>query len=233
MKAIFLKDGNEITLNIDGEKWAQGDELKGELISNQSFDLHLCSAQKKKVKLSDPNAFKLISTISLNIDDSSFSFGLDRNILVSDVSTGLYLVVGSLESPFDIGFLEFPVTCSNPVTYIIQILEQFLKFKTKPFKNKKGCIESVVTPPSAKEWTSIQKASLQTFMNEEDLHLAFIMKVKKMSYAIDNIGTKDEKEELRVVLTKKDYELYGSINQDKILSVLDEILAKVKVRSLK
>ena len=74
--------------------------------------------------------------------------------------------------------------------------------------------------------------SMQLRMNEKDLEVKFSIAIKSLSFEAGPSKTKDEKKEITKVLTPKQYELYGSANQDEIKKVLEEVISEIKLKPL-
>lgn len=239
MKGTFFIKPFEIAIEILGEKWLQGSEIKGTL-SVKSHDssaelskmgCHLCYCNNKKVKSKDIKAIEHIASIeSSESGVTDFNFKLDPNCKISDKQHNYYILCGDLDNPFDGGMLEFPVLPTETITNFLEIFEQFYRFKVKTLKSKKGAIEAVITPPSSKDWTGIQKMTITLKMNKKELETIFNFKIKKISFDSAFNTTKDELLTITKVLSERDYSRYGSVNQDGISNAIKDVLAQVKLK---
>lgn len=243
MKAIFFSKPLELNLTIDGESWVQGANVEGTLIvsnhSNSTTNLsqigcHLCYCSSRKFRAKDPKSVTVIESTMLGKDQSEliFNFKLQNDCPITENSGSLYILCGDISSPFEGGFLELKVSPMAPIVYFVDHFELFYRFKVKAFKNKKGFIEAAVHAPDSKEWASIQKMTLQMKMINDELEAKFQVTLKRLSFDCGPQKTKDEKKEITKTLTKKQYDLYGSANQDGIKKVIDELISEVKVKPI-
>lgn len=243
MKATFFAKPLEYNLTIDGEAWTQGSKITGKLtltnhgseaLENKNIGCHLCLCSSKKFKAQDPKSITVIESLMLapNQSELSFEFQLANDCPITDITGSLYILCGDMTKPFEGGFLELKITPMAPIMYFVQAFELFYRFQIKAFKNKKGFLEAALNAPDAKEWTRIQKMSMQLRMNEKDLEVKFSIAIKSLSFEAGPSKTKDEKKEITKVLTPKQYELYGSANQDEIKKVLEEVISEIKLKPL-
>jgi len=243
MKGTHFKQPYEYKIDITGESWSQGSVISGNLNivnhSGTSIDLvkpgvQLSYCTKKKLKDKDPKGITELSSLTLANDQSSldFTFELKPDCPITEKAKSLYIIYGDLDSPFDSGFLELNITPSQTINDFIQTFEQFFRFKLKTLKMKKDVIEAVVTPPASKDWTSIQKMSLQFKMDGDDLNINYIFAIKKMSFDASAEKVKDEKKEISVVIKKNQYERYGAFDQMIVKDLIDDVLNEVKLKPL-
>ena len=73
---------------------------------------------------------------------------------------------------------------------------------------------------------------LQMKMLGNELEVKFHVDVKKLSFDLGPSKTKDEKVEIAKVLTKKQYDLYGSANQEGLKKVIEEFLSEIKIKPI-
>ena len=243
MKGIFFSKPLEYNLDIDGEVWTQGSYIKGSLmVSNHSnlaislnnIGCHLCYSSSKKFKSKDPKSINLIESTLLQEGKTKldFEFKLKNNCPITESTGTLIIICGDISKPFEGGFLELNIKPMNPIIYLTETFEMFYRFKVKPFKNKKDFIEAPIKAPDSKEWASIQKMALQFKMVTDELEIKFIVTLKRLSFDDSPHKTKDEKKEIIKILTKKEYELYGSANQEGIKKILDEVMSEIKIKPL-
>lgn len=243
MKGTHFKQPLEYKIEIAGESWKQGSNVQGTLevkchsgedISISRLGVQLSYCTKKKLKEKDLAGISEIES-SLRSGDSTsldFNFTLSEKCPITEKSKSLYLIYGDLDNPFDSGFLEIEVTPSKTITDFIQTFEQFFRFKLKTLKMKKNVIEAIATPPASKDWTSIQKMSLQFSMEGDTLLVNFIFSLKKMSFDSSVEKTKDEKREVSLSIGKSEYERYGTFNQEAIQKMISDVLEQIRVKPL-
>jgi hypothetical protein len=243
MKGTFFIKPIELNLDITGESWSQGDTVSGELkiknYNSSKEDLlpigcHLCFCNKKKLKAKDQSAIKVIDSIDNNNTNSiAFNFKLPSDCSITDSTNGYFLISGNINQAFThCGILEIEVTPTSELLSFVEVFEQFFRFKFKKFKNKKDVIEAVITPPETNEWASIQKLTVQLSMSDNSIKANFNCSLKKIAFDNSLSKTKDEKKEINILITKKEYELYGSTNQDSLRAIIQNVLNEFKIKPI-
>lgn len=247
---IFLKP-LEYNLEATGEKWRQGEKIKGSLkIKNHGAEqinlpflkVSLCEGQYKKIKAKDVKGWKNISQLilaekfSLNANEEKvfpFEFALPENALITDKNGSLYLAFFDSEDVLPTGHIELVVEPKIVITQILDILQSFLRFKVAQTKYTKGMIEVKLSPPTSREMSTID--SLVLSMAEVDknltLHYDFTMRVLDMSGG--NMQAQKKTKEIEQKFNSKQYLFYGdSINQDFIIESINTVLNEVKPKFL-
>jgi hypothetical protein len=244
MKGTYFIKPLEFKLNVDGESWIQGDTITGvleinnhsvEAIDSSKLGCYLCFCNSKKLKVKDKSAIQVIQTVQLIKDENviNFQYKLPSDCAITDNINNYYIICGDINAPFtNAGQLELMITPTHQILNFVEVFEQFFRFKFKKFKNKKEYIEVLVTPPDSKEWARIQKMSLKMRMSGNNLDVLFSIDTKSLSFDNTLAKTKDEKREIKRVLTKKEYELYGSTNQEGIKKVIAEVLEQIKLKPI-
>jgi len=251
MKGIFICGQLELELHVDGEEWLQGTRVKGQLkVRNRedqkktitSFKVELAQGNKKKIKEKSISAFSMLEKVSFS--DTSvvesqdenilpFFFDLESNCPVTEKSAGLYLLCGEGENPYLGGMLELNITPHQVIKNYFHVLENLFRFKVKSYKTKKGALEATVTVPNGKDFSSVQSLKMLLKMNDKNLEIQFLTKVKKMSFDGGVMSTKDSIVDIEQVLTPEDYYIYGeSINQEGISKFIESYLEQVKLKPL-
>lgn len=247
MKGIFFTKPIEYNIKILGESWTQGSLIKGTLtiknhstgpIDLESSGVNLCNANIRKIKNKDLSGFSLLESILLeeSVDASSskvlpFDFQLTEDCPITESQSSLYIVCGTMESPFDGGLLELNIIPKKAITDFIEVFENFYRFKFKGLKNKKDFIEAKITPPNAKEWTTIQAMTLRIKIESEQMILEFTFKLKKLAFDLSSTSTKDSKLIIKKILEKKEYCAFGdSPNRPGMQKVISEVLSEVRLK---
>ncbi|RLA61029.1 MAG: hypothetical protein DRQ89_11935 [Epsilonproteobacteria bacterium] len=250
MKGTFFQRPLELTLNINGESWKQGDTINGNLsvknhgtesVSLKDFGVILSFGAVKKIKIKDPKAFTFLGEQIFKVSEITggseielpFSFSLAEDAPISEKSAAFYILCGYKEKPFENGMLEVHVLPCEIITNLFQVFENLLRFKVKALKNKKDCIEATITVPTGKEYSSVQQLKVLVKMTGDKLNIDFNFKLKKISFENGVMSTKDETLQVKRLLTPKEYLIYGdAFNQDKVFKLLQEVIEDVKVRPL-
>ncbi|WP_127716375.1 hypothetical protein [Halobacteriovorax sp. HLS] len=241
MKSTYFNRPLEFAIDIEGDEWSQGDSLKGSVKvknhSDENFDLSsygifLCKGNAKKIKLADPKGLEVVSHLLFtNYENNQFDFELDQNCLITEKSTGMYLVCAPKDDLLSGQHLILQVRPSQKFSKIVEILENFLRFQTKSIKSKKDTLEYTLNIPANKEYSSISSFKLSMSLSANDLQLNYQFKIKKLVYENSMTTTKDEVKKFDFTLLPSQYLIYGeSIDQDKLLTHFNSVLDEVKLR---
>lgn len=249
MRGTFFVQGVEIVLNVEGEKWHQGESLKttvtlkahNDAVDLKGWSLCLVQADQRKVKKKDPKAFEIIEEVSLEGADKTGATGLDHSFslkndcLISDGTWTLALLIGPnpMENPYQASFLNLTVAPWAPVSSLLELFENFQRFKLKSLKNKKNKLEAKMIAPGSKELGAVEGLDLLFERLDNGLALNFSFKVKKLAYGAEGVKAKAEKVTLKKELSGKDLLSFGdSLNQDHILKTFNEVIEEVKTKSM-
>ncbi|WP_417335056.1 hypothetical protein [Halobacteriovorax marinus] len=242
MKSTFFRKPLEFALEIEGENWKQGDPVNGSIsISNHSneevdfskFSIYLCNGDLKKIQKGDVKGLVVVDEVVLEGSDTSFSFKLDENSPISEKSSGPYLVCAKKDQLLEGDLMALRVGPSKIISEILEVLENFMRFKVKSLKSKKNSLEAQITLPSTKEYSSIANFKLSFATSGSDIELNYLFKVKKVSFDGGVAQTKDETKKFKTLLTSKEYLIYGdSLNQDAITSSVQKTSDEVKLKPI-
>ena len=250
MKGVIFLKPLEYTIVAVGEKWHQGDKLKGTLkIKNQSADkievpvlkVAVCVGHYKKVKAKDPKGWspiiesKLAEKITLNpLDeiDYSFEFKLAENSAVTDKNGSLYLAFFDKDEPLPTGHIELVIEPKIIIKQILQILENFLRFKVKEIKSGKGILEVKLTPPTSREMSNVDGVLLSISEIEKNLTLKYFFNLRALDFTSATMQVEKTTKEMEQTFTSKQYMIYDSINQDFIVDSVQTILNSIKTKTL-
>lgn len=250
MKGTFFNKDIEFSLEINGETWKQGDTISGNLkILNRSSEsvgiskigCFLAIGNAKKIKEKHAAAYALLDkslfgeedVLAPNTDKKlDFNFELSKDCHISEKASSLHLLCGIDGEKIDVGSLRLSIVPFEVISQFLEIFENFYKFKVKSLKPKKNFIEATIAVPPSKEFTGVEQLKLMTRMDGENLELNYRFKVKKLDFSAQSTKVKDEVVVVENILTPKQYHIYGSaINQDEIISHLDNVLGNVRVKS--
>lgn len=247
MKGTLFQKPLELTLNIDGETWKQGEEIIGTLTvknhGNDNVDLSmtgvtLAIGDGKKIKAKHEKAF-VIQDQALFGEDIQLasneqkvldcSFKLSKDSAITQKADGPYIVFGDSSNLLEGELLQLQVMPIASITNFLEVFGNFFRFKTKTLKNKKGYIEAKMEAPGSKEYGAIEQLMLLMKMDGENLELKYTFKVQKLAYQTAGVEAKSEKVELNQTLTPRQYKIYGDApNQDGMMKAIEEILREVK-----
>ncbi|MBC7712221.1 MAG: hypothetical protein H7177_02720 [Rhizobacter sp.] len=251
MKATIILKPLEYTLEAIGEKWYQGDKLKGTLkVKNNSAEkieipvlkVTLYEGQYKKVKAKDAKGWSVVSEniladkLALNPSeekDYSFEFKLVENCSVTDKTGSLYLGFNDNNEKIPTGNVELNVFPKVVITQILTIIENFLRFKVKEIKSGKGVLEVKLTPPTSREMSSVDALTLNISEIEKNLNLKYNFNLRGLDLASATMAVEKKTKEVEQTFTSKQYLIYGdSINQDFIIESFQSVLNGVKTKTM-
>lgn len=246
---VFLKP-LEYSLETVGEKWHQGDKLKGVLkIKNHSSEkielpllkVAICEGLYKKIKAKDAKGWSTIleNTLSegMTINPSeekeyAFEFKLNENCSVTDKNGSLYLAFFDKDEKIPAGHIELVIEPKVVIQQILQILESFLRFKVKEIKNVKGMVEVKLVPPTSRELSNVDGLLLSLSEVEKNLTMKYFFNLRVLNLAGTTMQSEKTTKEMEQKFTSKQYMIYDSINQDFITASVQEILNGVKTKML-
>lgn len=253
MKGTTFLKPLEFNLEAAGEKWRQGDKVKGTLnIKNHSNDslelpvmkIVLCEGQYKKIKAKDAKAWKVLSETKLEEPfllkaqqekGFSFEYTLPENCLITDKNASLYLAFydksGKDEQPA--GHIELVIEPKLVITQILDCIQSFIRFKVVQMKYAKGMIEVKLSPPSSsRELSTIDNLILNLSEVDKTLKINYEFNMRVLDMAGGAMSAQKKVREFEQTFTSKQYLQYDSLNQDFILQSINSVLNEVKPKFL-
>lgn len=247
---IFLKP-LEFNIEALGERWRQGDKIKGSLkVKNHSAEkielpklvVALSEGNYKKIKAKDNKAWKnlseenLASTVSLNGPDEkdyTFEFVLAQDCPITDKNGSLYLSFFDKEDTWPAGHIELVIEPKQVITQILEIFENFLRFKVAQIKSAKGVVEVKLTPPSSRELSTIDSLILCISEIDKNLTMNYLFNMRVLDMTGGSMQTQKKTKEIDQKYNSKQYLIYGeSLNQDFILESINSVINEVKPKFL-
>ncbi len=252
MKGIIVLQPFEYTLEAVGEKWRQGDKLKGFLtVKNNSADQVEVPAMKisiragnfKKVKSKEKKAWEIIEEIILGekiilkaseVKNYSFEFLLPENCVITDKNGSVYLAYEDLsalgkELPWPVGHIELLIEPKIVMHQVLEIFENFLRFKIGQTKYADGMVEVKMTPPTSRELSHVDSFVLSMSEIEKSLKLQYLFNLRVLEMVGTTMVSEKKTKQFEQILTSKQYLIYGnSPNQEFILESIQSILKDVK-----
>lgn len=234
MKATFFQKPLEFGLVVEGERWQQGDRLRGTLnVRNHGAEpfalagvrVDLCQGDLKKVRAKDSAAFRAMSsrkwespatvapgeTVSMD-----WEFPTDLNFPITDATGSPFLVYGAGEANDKVGHLQLIFQPAPAILEFLDVFKTAQRFVTKSFRWSKGRTEAKLTPPDSPAFKMLEGAavSFHLFASEEmELHYSFTVKVLQPHAA--GVNEKKEKREVEQSLRKDEYRLpSGRVRHD-------------------
>lgn len=247
---IFLKP-LEFNIEAVGEKWRQGDKIKGTLkIKNHSDEkielpqlaVALSEGAYKKIKEKDNKAWKVLTknTLAENLVlngpqemEYSFEFALPEDCLITDKGGSLYLAFFDKEDSWPAGHIELVVEPKQVFSQILEIFENFLRFKVAQIKSNKGMVEVKLNPPSSREFSTVDSLVLSMSEIDKKLTLDYLFNVRTLDMTSGTMQTQKKTKKVVQEFESKQYLVYGqSLNQDFILASLTSAVNDVKPKMM-
>jgi hypothetical protein len=237
MKGISFQKPFEIKVDIDGEKWRQGDIIQGQIeiknLSNENLPTSNMGVAiaSRKIKAKENDTFEIIQTHNLSQSDK-FEFQLSENCPLTDKSSTLFLIYGDIESPK--ANLQLPILLHPYFQEIINVLDTFFRFKLKALKNGKNQVEASLLPATSREFATIDQLNIKFNFDNENVNLVLELKQKKLVSNDIGLGLKatNVKSSQKMQLTPKDYLLQkGMPNQIAIKAIFEKYLEQFKSKT--
>jgi hypothetical protein len=250
MKGTHFQRPTELVLNIHGEEWQQGDLLKGvflvknhgtEALDLENFGVTIAWGENRKVKAKADGCFKTVfqakfpktSVPAGQEKELAWEFQLPQDAPVTDKTGTLYALFGHTEQPWQGGNLLLTVKLPKLARDLLEMFENFLRFKVKEVKNKKKKIEVKFLVPASKDFAGVEGLTMDLSIVEKVLEMEFYFKVKKLAYTTEGVNLQGDKLKLDLVMKKAEYELAPDvIDQQKILPKLKQLFEAVKMKTL-
>jgi hypothetical protein len=246
---IFLKP-LEYNLEVIGEKWRQGDKIRGSLkVRNHGADavdfpelnVVLCEGTYKKIKAKDAKGWK--SLIETKLEDKftlkpaeeksySFEYTLPEDCLVTDKNASLYLAFFDRDV-LPAGHIELVIEPKLVISQILDLIQSFLRFKVVQVKFTKGMIEVKLTPPaSSRELSTIDTLILSLAEKEKALLMNYEFNMRVLDMTGGVMQSQKKTREFDQSFTSRQYLQYDSLNQDFILESINSVLNEVRPKFL-
>lgn len=247
MKGTFFAKPLEWNVDIQGEAWAQGDNVTGQVtlknhsadqLSLQNVAVIFAQGDIRKVHSRDPKAFKVIDKLALQRESLAanetvtipFSFTLPANCAVTDKRTSFYFGYGVAGQEAN---LQLKVGPRKIFDEVIKLMETFQRFKLKDFKAVKEGVEFKLLPPSSRDWAHVETLLLTLSMDGDKLNLDFVFNVKTIDTKSITTALAKDTRAFQKQLAPREYSFGKDMpNQDGIMKALDSVLLEVKSKGL-
>ena len=214
MRSTFFQQPLQHQIEINGENWNQGEEIKGELtIRNMSSEtvvvntsqVILAYGLKKSIKEGNESPWEVLEkqVITQNISlpagvAQSFEwiFQLATDCPITDKHGGLYLLFGGEDTLSVGGKLDVSVNLHPILQNFLQTFRTQFFFLEKYQKRKSEWTEVKLVPPESKEYPNLDFVRCLIRISQEHLEVHYLFKIR-------GLGRSGEK----MTVTKKDREL--------------------------
>lgn len=251
MKGITFLKSIEYTLEAIGEKWRQGDRIKGTLkIKNNGSEnvehfkmrVALLEGHYKKLKTNVQNGWTFLSEVNLAESacletaaerSYSFVFELPQDCPITDKSGSLYLAFYEGLGTLPLGHVELVIEPKLVISQVLEIFENFLRFKVVQIKYVKGKVEVKLNPPSSREFSTIDSLVLSLREHDKNLSLNYLFNTQVINMVSGAMQAQKKTRDLEQKFNAKQYLSYeGSLNQDFILESVNKAINEVKPKFL-
>lgn len=237
---IFLKP-LEYNIIADGERWRQGDKIKGTLkiknhgndsIELPSLKISLAVGNFKKIKSKDKKAWDSLSEISLSEKFSiapnaeaefSWNFQLPEDCQITDKNGSLYLTFidrfANKEDSWPTGQLELVVDPKIEMEQFLEIIQNFLRFKVVQTKFSKGMVEIKLNPPTSREMSHVESLVLRMKEMDKTLELEYIFNMHVFETVSGNIMTQKKIKQVNQLLSSTQL-----LDQDFMVKAIGDVI---------
>ncbi len=242
---VFLKP-LEYSVEVVGEKWRQGDKLKGCLkIKNHSQEkieltclkISLAIGFFKKIKTKDKKAWENLAEVilseKLSLEASeekvfNWDFLLSEDCQITEKDKSLFLTFISNNENNDEwpnGNLELVIEPKLVIQQFLEIFQSFLRFKVIQNKFSKGMVEIKLNPPNSRELSHVDSLVLRMKEVEKSLHLEYLFTLHAFETVAGNMIAQKKIKQVEQILSAKQYCFYGdSLNQEFIVDAINGVI---------
>jgi hypothetical protein len=246
MRGSFFAKPLEIIIEIDGERWKQGETVRGRLalrnrgstpFSAGGFDVQLCRAQLSAVKKKSETAFKLLQKHEISGEiaaggelSSEFHFDLGLNAPVTDSVSSAFITCGP-------GALQLQIEPSLVIQEFTSTLQAQHHFGFKGYKQSKAGVGARFSAPDGQRFSALEDLVLTLQFTEEsghpDLEVEYDFQVKQVGSGPLPTKTTMVSRKVEQVLTSVDYlTSSGRVNFDVIQKFVAEAVSTVESKIL-
>ena len=165
MKGTSFQKPLELSLQVEGEAWKQGDRITGALVAKnhggesvplREIYVRLAHGSLKQVRQKSADAFEQISAVAGDASGMlaagaeariSWSFQTDRNCPITDSSSSVFLLYGRGEALESLGQLQLTVHPDEVIQEFLKVLTIQFHFVVKTRKASKRGVDVKLAPP--------------------------------------------------------------------------------------
>ena len=245
MKVTSFIKSVECTSFTDGEKWRQGENVKGILtIKNHNKEnielpilkIVLAIGIFKKIKSKDKKAWEILSEVSLgenilisSLEEKEFkwNFQLPEDCQITEKDKNLFINFFDSGDSWPTGQLELVIEPKIVMLQFLEIFENFLRFKVVQKKFSKGMVEVKLNPPNSRELSHVESLVLRMKEVNKILDLEFEFTTNVFEMVGGNMLAQKKCTKIIQSLTSKQYYIYGdSPNHDFIKEMISSVIAE-------
>ena len=223
MRSIFFQQPLQHQIEIDGENWDQGEEIKGKLIiRNMSSETIVVNASqvilayglKKSIKEGNESPWEVLDnhTLSKNISlpavsekSYEWTFQLATDCPITDKQGGLYLLFGGEETLSEGGRLDLPVSLHPILQNFLQTFSTQFFFLEKYQKRKSEWTEVKLVPPESKEYPNLDFVRCLLRISQEQLEAHYLFKISGLGRSGERMKVTKKNRELKQKIPPENY----------------------------
>ncbi len=246
MKGLVFLKPLEFIIIADGEKWRQGDQIKGSFqIKNLGADkvdlsflkISLAVGIFKKIKLKDKKSWNLISDLvlseSISIEPNKelifpWKFLIPEDCQITEKDKSVFLTFNTSNSEIETwpsGELEIAIEPKLIIHQFLEVIQNFLRFKIVKTKFSDGMVEVKLNPPNSKEMSHVESVVLRAREVNSILELEYTFNILVFETVAGNIMAQKKIKHVEQKLTSKECYIYGdSFNQDFVISSVGSLI---------
>ncbi|MFL5813427.1 MAG: hypothetical protein ACJ763_07595 [Bdellovibrionia bacterium] len=245
MKATFFQKPNEFNLNIEGESWRQGDPVSGSLLirnhGTEALDASeirvvLAHGAITKVRKKDAGAFTVVSEQAMSSEPGApkivpgsqasfqWKFETDRNCTVTEKGSSLFILYGRGESLDSLGQIQLVIHPYFIIQEYLNSIQTQFRFVLKSFRTTKGWLECKLSPPSARNFASVEQLLLSFRFDGDTLMAHYSFDVKKLEALAATTSISKQKREFEQNYNSMQYLRNGRFNFDEIEASIRDVM---------
>ena len=223
MRSTFFQQPLQHQIEIDGENWNQGEEIKGKLtIRNMSSEtvvvntsqVILAYGLKKSIKEGNESPWEVLEkqVMTQNISlpaggEQSFEwiFQLATDCPITDKHGGLYLLFGGEDTLSVGGKLDVPVNLHPILQNFLQTFTTQFFFLEKYQKRKSEWTEVKLVPPESKEYPNLDFVRCLLRISQEHLEAHYLFKMRGLGRSGEKMTVTKKNRELKQKIPPENY----------------------------
>ena len=223
MRSTFFQQPLQHQIEIDGENWNQGEEIKGKLtIRNMSSEIVVVNTSqvilayglKKSIKEGNESPWevfeKQVMTQNISLPaggEQSFEwiFQLATDCPITDKHGGLYLLFGGEDTLSVGGKLDVPVNLHPILQNFLQTFTTQFFFLEKYQKRKSEWTEVKLVPPVSKEYPNLDFVRCLLRISQEHLEAHYLFKMRGLGRSGEKMTVTKKNRELKQKILPENY----------------------------